>query len=365
MSRIFYWISELESVPRRYIAVLAVGITLVIGFVDYTVGWQISLLLFYAFPIAMVAWYIGQGPAFALCLAAIALSVVGDLAGGYRPATWLIPAWNSLIRLAMFWALVQTLHRIRSLTNTLEATVQERTAHLRKEISERERLEREMLEVGDRERQQFGYDLHDGLCQHLTGTALTAEVLREKLARHEIPGESEAARVVDLIEEGIALARAVAKGLQPIEKHSGGLMQVLQEFAGTASELFGIACRFECDSPVLVADPAVANHLYHIAREAVANAVKHGRARNVAIALEVSDEGTSLAIRDDGIGMPNPLPTAGGMGLTNMAQRAKLIGASFAITSRPRAGATVRCVIGDTPSSHRADQDAADAPSYV
>jgi signal transduction histidine kinase len=228
--------------------------------------------------------------------------------------------------------------------------VLERTGELRREIGERERLERELLEVGERERRRLGFDLHDGLCQHLTGTALAVQVLKEKLTRRGIPEAAEAAKAVDLIEDGIALSRKLAKGLQPVEMHAGGLMHALQEFAASTTDLFKVPCRFECDAPILFSSISTADHLYQIAREASVNAMKHGRASNVVISLEPRDEGTVLTVSDDGVGIPMPLPKKGGMGLTIMAQRAKLIGASFDIRPAANRGTVVTCVLPHPPA---------------
>jgi signal transduction histidine kinase len=356
-AQLSHLIFEVERLGKPAIAVAAVSMVLLLGYCDYVITWQVSLSVFYEFPIAVAAWYLGRWPAFGLCLLAVTVWIAGDLADGFKPSSWVVEVWNFTIRACLYAALAQLFVYMRSFTATLEAAVNERTADLRREIAGRERLEREMLEVAERERRQFSYDLHDGLCQHLTGTALMAEVLREKLARGEVPCEAEAARVVELTEEGIGLARAVIKGLQPIDSHPGGLMQALQEFAPRASELFGVTCRYECDSPVLIGDPAVASHLYHIAREAVTNAARHGNARNVTISLVQGDEGICLTIDDDGIGLPDPLPSGSGLGLTSMTHRAKMIGARFAIRSGARDGTSVRCVLPDArakPAAPRA-----------
>ena len=126
-------------------------------------------------------------------------------------------------------------------------------------------------------------------------------------------------------------------------------MQALQEFAGATTELFKISCRFECEAPILFSDASTADHLYYIAREATGNAIKHGRARNVIISLDIRDEGSLLTVRDDGIGIPDSVPKNGGMGLTIMTQRAKLIGASFDIHSTAQGGTLVSCCLLQPP----------------
>ncbi len=339
-----------ESRSREGTMLITSAMVALIGLGDYLISWQISLSVIYVYPIAIAAWYVGPRFAYVLSILTVVLFTAGDLASDIPYTTWLIAVWNAIVRLAFYAVLIHMLDYIRSLTVGLETRVLERTSDLRKEIAERERLERELLEVGARERRRLGYDLHDGLGQHLTGTALAVQVLREKLTRRGAPEAVEAARAVDLIEDGIALSRKLAKGLQPVEMHAGGLMQALQEFAGATTELFKISCRFECEAPILFSDASTADHLYYIAREAAGNAIKHGKARNVIISLDVRDEGSLLTVRDDGIGIPHSVPKNGGMGLTIMTQRAKLIGASFDIRAIPKGGTLVSCSLPQSPS---------------
>ena len=339
-----------ESLSRVSVILISSAMIILIGLLDYVLGWQISLSAVYVYPIAITAWYVGPSFAYALAILSVGLFTAGDLAAGFPFSGWLIPTWNAVVRLVFYAILIHMLDYIRSMATRLEAGVLERTSDLRREIAERERLERELLEVGGRERRRLGFDLHDGLGQHLTGTALAVQVLREKLERRQAPEAAEAARAVDLIEVGIALSRKLAKGLQPVEMHAGGLMQALQEFAAATTQLFSVSCRFECESPILFADASIADHLYHIAREAAGNAIKHGRARNVIISLDARDEGSLLTVRDDGIGIPVSVPKNGGMGLTIMTQRAKLIGASFDIRRIGDRGTIVSCCLPHLPS---------------
>jgi signal transduction histidine kinase len=288
------------------------------------------------------------------------LWLAGDFADGLEVSSWLVPIWNAAIRLIFYDIFIRMLVYVRSAAVVLERRVAQRTADLRKEIAERTRLERELLAAGERERQRLGYDLHDGLGQHLTGTALFLQVLKEKLSRRGLPEASEAAKAVTLIEEGIELSHQLAKGLQPVDVQAGGLMQALQDFATATENLFKIACRFECESPVLISDIGTADHLYRIVQEATSNAIKHGRATLVIISLEATDEGTFLRIADNGRGLPRRIPDAGGMGMRIMEQRAKLIGARISFVSREGEGTVVTCSL-QSPGNYEQSRVAEEA----
>jgi signal transduction histidine kinase len=222
---------------------------------------------------------------------------------------------------------------------------------LKEEIAERERLERELLEISEREQRRIGQDLHDSLCQHLTGATLAGQVLEEKLAALNLPIVADANKMVGLVEEGIDLARKLAKGLYPVEMEADGLMLALEEYAATSTKLFKVSCRFECDLPVLIHDPATAGHLYRIAQEAVGNAIKHGEAKNILIRLDASEESTVLSVKDDGGGLPQPLPENRGMGLRIMAFRSSMIGGTFNARRDETGGTLVTCELRAKPNS--------------
>jgi two-component system sensor kinase FixL len=255
-----------------------------------------------------------------------------------------VPIWNVIIRFFLFAVLVRLLITVRDFQKSLEARVRERTSALTQEIATRERLEREMVDISERERKRIGYDLHDGLGQQLTGAALAVQVVREKIAKRDLPEAADLARAVGLIEDGIAISRKLAQSLQPVEEQAGGLMEALQRLSDTTTELFKIQCRFDCEFPIVIHDLSTADNLYRISQEAVSNAVKHGHAHNIVISLEDRDQATVLSITDDGTGILDQVQS-GGMGLKIMAQRARLIGAKLGITRTRLRGTIVMCTL--------------------
>jgi signal transduction histidine kinase len=120
-------------------------------------------------------------------------------------------------------------------------------------------------------------------------------------------------------------------------------MGALGGLATQCSELVGVNCRFVCHRPVLVNNNKVATNLYRIAQEAINNAVKHGRAREIEIRLFAIEGRPALRIIDDGIGFRGVAKEHKGMGLRTMNYRADLIGADFAIRRRKLRGTEVTC----------------------
>ena len=225
------------------------------------------------------------------------------------------------------------------------------------DITEREQLERALLEISAREQRRIGQDLHDGLGQHLTGIAFMAKAHEAKLAEKQLTDASDAAKIVKLVNEAINKTRELARGLLPVVSDSQGLMSALQLWAGEVEDLFGISCRFECGTAVLIHDDAMATHLYHIAQEAVNNAIKHGHARSIVISLSSENEWGTLLISDAGEGIAEDRTPTHGMGLHIMSYRAGVIGGRLEIrTNRPR-GTCVTCVFPMESAKGRTNDD--------
>jgi signal transduction histidine kinase len=246
---------------------------------------------------------------------------------------------------AFYLVVVGLLDRIRTLQKDLEERVSQRTGALTREIEQRLRLQKELLEISEREQRRIGHDLHDSLCQHLTGTALAGHCLGQKLADKSLPETAEANRLVELVEEAIELTRTLAHSLHPIEIQAGRLTDNFQELANGASERFKVACNFECEKVAPLFDVNTATHLYRIVQEAITNAVRHGHAKHINICLDFANHEIVLTVTDDGVGLPENARNKDGMGLRIMAYRADMIGATFNIERLPATGTRITCIV--------------------
>ncbi|MBB5341339.1 PAS domain-containing sensor histidine kinase [Tunturiibacter gelidoferens] len=219
------------------------------------------------------------------------------------------------------------------------------------DITEREQLEKALLNISSREQRRIGQDLHDGLGQHLTGIAFMAKVHEAKLAEKRLAEANDAAKIVRLVNEAIYKTRELARGLLPVVSDTHGLMSALLLWAAEVEDIFGISCRFECEPAVLIYDDAMATHLYHIAQESVNNALKHGRARKILIRLSAENDRGTLSIRDDGAGIEERRENSQGMGLHIMNYRAAMIGGTLEVAPEPLHGTTVTCIFPLKPGT--------------
>ncbi len=326
---------------HRLFAILIILI-MPVAAADYLTGVELSFSIFYLVAISIATWFAGRNSGLFISIISVGCWLAGDLAAGARYSSHFVPWWNAMITLSFYCAMVVALSSLRNLHLQLEDRVRDRTLALRKEITERERLEKALLAVSEREQRRIGHDVHDSLCQHLTGAAIAGQVLADKLEVKSLPESSDAAQLVAIIEDGIELARNLARGLAPVQLEADGLMAAFCEFARTTTQRFGIDCSFHAPHPVLINNPEMAIHFFRIAQEAVSNAIKHGRARHIVISLLLDNAEVELSVSDDGKGLPDPLQPTNGMGLHIMRHRAAMIAGSFQAKGS-YTGTIVRC----------------------
>ena len=214
-----------------------------------------------------------------------------------------------------------------------------------RDITERKRLENEILEISEREQRKFGRDVHDGLGQRLTGLEMLSHSLVQELERHAPALVESAERLNRELRETVTQARLISHSLAPVPLEGDGLMRGLMELAASTNRIPGVSCRFFCNPPVQIQDVTTATHLYRIAQEAVNNALKHGRAKTIDITLEEQTNGVELTVNNNGRSMPKNNCANVGTGVNAMRYRAEMIGGRLAIESGKRKGVKVTCTL--------------------
>jgi signal transduction histidine kinase len=319
------------------------AVILLIGFVDYVTGYEVSLFIFYGFPIFVVAWVCDKKSAVLTSLIAGIIWWWADLASGHPYMHNWHEAWETIVRLGFFIFVAIG----SSALKTQHAVVAARLALL----EHTQQLEHEIISISEREQRRIGQDLHDGLCQYLAGIGCAAASLRGDLEKLELTTEAALAdELATLLQDAVVQTRNLARGLVPLKMDEVGLASALEELTLSVTRLTGTQCVFESNATKITLDDSVAMHLYRIAQEAINNAMKHGKARRIVVSLGGKGKAATLRIADNGTGISETPGASRGMGLNIMKYRARLSGGELHITDQREGGTVVCCTIDPTPT---------------
>lgn len=209
---------------------------------------------------------------------------------------------------------------------------------------EQRRAECELRHVSGLERRKLGQDLHDTLGQQLAGisycAAALAKALRVKRSSLAVQAEDIGAQAVSAL-SGV---RDLIRGLQPFDLDGAPVNRMLMRMAEDVRAQTGVVCEFQETGNAPIEDPETCTQLLWIAREAVQNAVRHGKAKRICIALAGQREKRILTISDDGVGFPDDFLETDGVGLKVMRYRAAAMGGQVTLFSGAQGGTRVQCV---------------------
>jgi signal transduction histidine kinase len=328
---------------------MIMAVIVAIGALDYLSGAHISLRPVYYVPITMTLAWFGWRAATWVSLTCVVVWWVSDSRAQSPTAMGSAAWWNAGIGFVTFLIVVGTLQLLLALYREMERRVAARTASLQAALAAQEKLREELIAVGDRERKAVGRELHDGLCQHLTATAMATQVLADRLAGQGLPVAENARAIVSLMQEGITQSRQLASGLLLDAVVPELLPGELRDLAGSVSQQHGVACRCAIEGRVDVIDGATAAQVLRITQEAVRNAVKHAKATRIDVTLSATEEALRLEITDNGVGLPPPEAREAGMGLEIMAHRAAAIGGTLRVENLTAGGVRVSCRVPVAP----------------
>lgn len=309
-----------------------------IGYCDYLVGAQVSLLVIYLVPVCFATWMVSKR--FGLITAVLSVGIwtfSNKLAAGLHMHSPFVSGWNIFSVFVVFVFVIFLLSNFELFLRRMETRMEERTLALR-------RLEKEILEVSEQEQRRIGHDLHDTVCQLLAGTTIAIKILEGKLAAKSLPEAADAKEIKILIQQAIEMTRDMARGLSPIAMTAEGLMDAFHQLADRVSQQHDIFCLLDYDDPLFIEDVTTATHLYLITQEAVTNAVRHSKANRIVIRIKNDARQVQIQVEDNGVGLPaQKTPHARGMGSRIMSHRAMLIGAELIVRNREPHGTLVQC----------------------
>jgi signal transduction histidine kinase len=224
-------------------------------------------------------------------------------------------------------------------------TAEEGVAFVLTDVTASKETERLVSDAIEEEQQRIGQDLHDGLGQHLVCTAMAVSALRERLVRHDTLGPDSVREISTLVDESITHVRDIARGLFPASLEHQGLAATLRGLADQVTRSTRIRCEVEAAPVIIEPVTSVAFHLYRIAQEAVANAIRHNAPTQIIIRLE--EPANQLRLSVISVGKPVIPATSGrtGLGMAIMQHRARLIQGDLQIYAEPQGDTVVECTI--------------------
>jgi two-component system CheB/CheR fusion protein len=213
-----------------------------------------------------------------------------------------------------------------------------------RDVSERTELEAALLDAVGREQRRLGDDLHDGVGQELTGLALLLSSYARELHLGQSLDAKDLEVALQVAQRALQSCRDIARGLSPVTEAQGGLIVGLRELVDRMTMATGPRLTFETSGPTrLGLSPAASGHLFRIAQEALANALKHADAKSIRVMLDVEPSSVRLTVCDDGKGLTIPPISAPGLGLRTMRYRASVLGARLQISQWTPSGTCIVC----------------------
>ncbi|MGI9650081.1 sensor histidine kinase [Chryseobacterium sp. RLHN22] len=218
---------------------------------------------------------------------------------------------------------------------------------LKNEIHQKELLATQ-LEIQQATMQQIGRELHDNIGQKLTLASLYTQQL---LYENKIAGETEKIdQVSQIINQSLQDLRSLSKTLTDDNINQKDITTLIQEEVDNANILKKCTIHFEHHFESIDLNFVHKNVLLRITQEFIQNSIKHSQCKNIFIKLNTSEQNLwELKIKDNGVGFDLEKVLSNGIGLTNMKNRATIIGAEFSLESSENQGTSIEIKLKKQP----------------
>ena len=207
-------------------------------------------------------------------------------------------------------------------------------------LAEQKELEHRALNISEREKRKLGRELHDDLCQQLAGMLFfTNNLVHQIKAGKDMDTLLEATtEIKQQLQLSIEKTRCLSHGLNPVNLEHKNFEECFIELIQQTQTLYSIDCQFQMSADLTIQNQELATHLFRITQESINNAVRHGNANTISIALQKEGDFGILTIRDNGTGFKSGPQNTDGMGLHNLRSRARMINATIEIGNSPQGG---------------------------
>jgi signal transduction histidine kinase len=192
------------------------------------------------------------------------------------------------------------------------------------------------------ERNRLAQELHDSVTQSLYSLTLYAEAAARMLEAGKSKKAADQLRELgDTAREALQEMRLLIFELKPLDLQKAELAEAIRSRLDAVESRVGLKADLRVTGEARIGDP-LKLELYHVAREALNNVLKHACARRVSVVLTLSPDEAALEVNDDGKGFdPDTGRASGGFGLAGMAERARRVGGELTVQSCPGGGTKV------------------------
>lgn len=249
----------------------------------------------------------------------------------------------SMFLVWLLWRLV--LHYTRSKERQAEEFA-EREAQLERVVKRRtedlSELSTQLQSVAEKERAALSRELHDELGGLLVAARMDVSWLEETLTSTDPDVQAHFKRVQEALQEGVELKRRVVESLRPTLLDNLGLFSALRWQVSDSCARGGLNCIERYPSTELNLVPEASIAVFRIVQESLTNVLKHARARNVEVAIDLQERWLVISVKDDGVGPPIDRRRAlRSHGLASMRHRATGFGGEWRIVRRAPGGTEI------------------------
>jgi signal transduction histidine kinase/ligand-binding sensor domain-containing protein len=262
-----------------------------------------------------------------------------DVMAANSDGVWSLAAASLAIEVRPFWWQTLWFQAAAAVlvAGLLAIAYARRVSHLKRRRSEQEAFARSLLASQEAERKRIAGELHDGIGQTLV-------VIRNRALLGLKDGDlvEQIAEISSAAAAGVEDVRKIAYGLRPYQIDRLGLRRALEALVEQSASSSGIPITAEIGDVdgAFAADAEI--NVYRIVQESLGNLARHARARSGKVAVRVENGEVTLTIEDDGVGFESSSPDGrAGMGLSGIAERARILGGRSVIRSSPGQGTTV------------------------
>ncbi|MFI5145436.1 MAG: sensor histidine kinase, partial [Ignavibacteria bacterium] len=349
-----------SKINTTYISIFSVILVILIGFLDYLTGTEISFSIFYLIPITFITYKAGKNEGLVLSFFSAVIWLICDVKGLQRFSNAAIPYWNALVRLMFFIFIVYLISFIRKLNTALEEKVKIRTTDLEDEITrhrqtlkEVERKSRKLSNLAKRvqgikdvESKKLAREIHDELGQEMTAMKIDIyRIIKKRPDDDELT--CQLSTLSGSVDNALNSIRELSKKLRPRFLDELGLVAAIEWQLKELQSKTGINTQFNSHPEELNLRNSCSDALFRIFQEAVTNVVRHAKASSLCVNISCNGEQkVKMLIEDDGIGMTREnIEKENSLGILGMKERAQLVGGEVFITSDGIMGTKVEVTI--------------------